>query len=162
MYKRINQPPFWLEVRKEYAVENFERLLSYLRGYQYITYEANGDFEKSVDCLHDAVEELLDDMSQDCLYSNVSTKWGDNTNRNIRMIAAYLLAMNKMNRYDLKVLTALADLLLLMDDGKTVELPEKMELLICACAKNRKVLSYAFTWQDIENDATFMRPLFGE
>ena len=57
MYKRINQPPFWLEVRKEYAVENFERLLSYLRGYQYITYEANGDFEKSVDCLHDAVEE---------------------------------------------------------------------------------------------------------
>ena len=72
MYKRINQPPFWLEVRKEYAVENFERLLSYLRGYQYITYEANGDFEKSVDCLHDAVEELLDDMSQDCLYSNVS------------------------------------------------------------------------------------------
>lgn len=162
MYKRINQPPFWLEVRKEYAVENFERLLSYLRGYQYITYEANGDFEKSVDCLHDAVEELLADMSQDCLYSNVSTKWGDNTNRNIRMIAAYLLAMNKMNRYDLKVLTALADLLLLMDDGKTVELPEKMELLICACAKNRKVLSYAFTWQDIENDATFMRPLFGE
>ena len=35
MAENKNQPTFWLEVRKEYVVDNFENLLRYLRLYNY-------------------------------------------------------------------------------------------------------------------------------
>lgn len=54
------QPTFWLEVRKEYVIENFAALLPYLRGYQYDSrMEADdSDFNKTFRCLREVVDDI--------------------------------------------------------------------------------------------------------
>ena len=96
MISNGTQPAFWLEVRKEYVVDNFERLLSYLRYYTYTRGEdEQSDFNKSLQCLGEVVADLVDAMSADCLYKHVGTEWGDSWELNVRMIGAYLLASEK-------------------------------------------------------------------
>ena len=54
------QPTFWLEIRKEYVIENYSALLPYLRGYQYDTRaEADdSDFNKTFNCLKEVVDDI--------------------------------------------------------------------------------------------------------
>ena len=61
------QPTFWLEVRKEYVIENFAALLPYLRGYQYDSrMEADdSDFNKTFRCLREVVDDICQSMSGD-------------------------------------------------------------------------------------------------
>lgn len=40
MTQSINQPPFWLSVRKEYVVDNFDSLIDYARDYMQSTLKA--------------------------------------------------------------------------------------------------------------------------
>lgn len=97
MIKNNNQPTFWLEVRKEYIVENFESLLRYLKLYNYKADDGNsdGDFDQSYSCLRQVVEDFLEDISSSNLSSNASTFWKQNETLNLRIIATYLLASDK-------------------------------------------------------------------
>ena len=78
MIDTSTQPAFWLEIKKDYVVDNFERLLNYLRYYNYRPGRGGeqGDFNKSINCLGEVVADLITDMSDDCLYSHVGSRWG--------------------------------------------------------------------------------------
>ena len=69
MHQSINQPPFWLSVRKEYVVDNFESLLDYLRNYQYIEENEapDGDFNRTYKCLGEVADDYLAQMADDNL-----------------------------------------------------------------------------------------------
>lgn len=36
MKTTISQPPIWLNVKKEYVIDNFDNLFQYLRSYTYV------------------------------------------------------------------------------------------------------------------------------
>ena len=58
------QPSFWLDVKKEYVIENFENLLTYLRYYTYIDEEekSDGDFNRTFKCLKEVVEDYINEI----------------------------------------------------------------------------------------------------
>ena len=62
------QPTFWLEVRKEYVIDNYEKLLPYLRNYRYETqYEApDSDYNKTFRCLKEVVDDICHSMRHLC------------------------------------------------------------------------------------------------
>lgn len=157
-----NQPSFWLQVRKEYVVENFESLLIYLRNYNYdaSVETEESDFNKSYRCLQQVVDDLMADMQDDCLFSNATDKWGDKTGLNVRIIAAYLLASMKKNVDDPKVLCQLANLLELTGPVSTNEQLDQLYALAINCIEGKRVKSYGFSWNDIANKDTFVVNIF--
>lgn len=156
------QPHFWLEVKKEYVIENFEQLFKYLWDYIYIKVQEHpdGDYEKSFNCLKEVVDDLLADYEKTCLYKDVSTIWQENTLRNIRIIATYLLAAKKMDIYDNSTLVKFADMLLVLDNGKTSELAADAARLINSCYRGEKVRNYGFSWSEIANEDSFLLTIF--
>lgn len=53
-----NRPGFWLQVKKEYIIENFEELVNYITHYTYSDGANNIDFDATVDCLRELSAEL--------------------------------------------------------------------------------------------------------
>lgn len=159
MISNGTQPAFWLEVRKEYVVDNFERLLSYLRYYTYTRGEdEQSDFNKSLQCLGEVVADLVDAMSADCLYKHVGTEWGDSWELNVRMIGAYLLASEKKGVQQRQLLLRLADFLLLSGNVDVPSLSDCYDLVV-HCAQGCPVAGYGFSWDDLST-ATFRGHLF--
>ena len=109
MAENKNQPTFWLEVRKEYVVDNFENLLRYLRLYNYKIDEetSDNDFDKSYLCLGQVVTDLTGDMALCNLSSSASNVWNQKESLHLRMIATYLLASDKKHQQDHNVLLLL-------------------------------------------------------
>lgn len=156
-----NQPSFWLQVRKEYVVENFESLLTYLHEYQYDAAVETGDsdFNKSFVCLQQVVTDLLNDLKDTCIYHSATDKWGDRTVLNIRMIAAYLLACSKKGKTDYEVLCKLGHLLFVYNP-KNEDLIDNFYSLTISCIQRKRVVSYGFTWNDITSNDSFVISMF--
>lgn len=76
-----NQPSFWLDVKKEYVIDNFENLLVYLCDYTYIDEEEKpeGDFNRTFKCLKAVVEDYIKEAEEDCFFDHVSMRWREKT-----------------------------------------------------------------------------------
>ena len=152
-----NQPSFWLDVKKEYVIDNFESLLVYLRDYTYIDEEEkpDGDFNRTFKCLKAVVEDYIKEAEEDCFFDHASMRWGEKTPFVIRVIGAYLLTSKvKKNTDDLPVLAKLADMLLLMGEASTQEMVTDIKELICNCMKGKCIESLGYSWgavMDAEN-----------
>lgn len=154
MIKNNNQPTFWLEVRKEYIVENFESLLRYLKLYNYKADDGNsdGDFDQSYSCLRQVVEDFLEDISSSNLSSNASTFWKKNETLNLRIIATYLLASDKKHMQDHKALLKLADYLLLNNYCDNSQIMLNIQMFAYEAAKKTPILRYGFSWDDLSKE----------
>ena len=70
------QPTFWLKVRKEYVIDNYDTLLPYLRGYHYAQDESpESDFNKTYDCLKEVVGDISQSMADDNVYNYTAPQW---------------------------------------------------------------------------------------
>ena len=156
-----NQPSFWLDVKKEYVIDNFENLLVYLRDYTYIDEEEKpeGDFNRTFKCLKAVVEDYIKEAEEDCFFDHVSMRWGEKTPFVIRVIGAYLLTSKvKKNTDDLPVLAKLADMLLLMGEASTQEMVTDIKELICNCMKGKCIESLGYSWGAVMDAENFSRP----
>ena len=111
------QPEFWLEIRKEYIIENFEKLLSYLRAYRYDgTKDSNGEFLTTCRYLVDLADELSENSTR---RSFISSPKFILTGSNLivpnilayRIIAAAIIASQKIGVDRHKLLGRLLNLL---------------------------------------------------
>lgn len=157
------QPAFWLEVRKEYIVDNYDTLLPYLRGYHYEgKYEdPNSDFNKTYNCLRGVVDDIRHSMDEDNVYSHVAQQWEEaKLKKNVGLIAAYLLASQKKGVSDDDTLTALCSILLDVEKNPDTELLADMQRLAASCAANMDVVVYGFNWEDILKIPQYSLSLF--
>ena len=158
-----NQPSFWLDVKKEYVIDNFENLLVYLRDYTYIEEEEKpeGDFNRTFRCLKAVVDDYIKEAEDDCFFEQASMRWGEKTSFVIRVIGAYLLtSITKKGTDDLPVLAKLADMLLLMGEASTSEMMQDIKELICNCMKGRAVDSLGYSWGAVMDAESFSMNTF--
>lgn len=157
------QPTFWLEVRKEYVIENYAALLPYLRGYQYDTrIEADdSDFNKTFRCLKEVVDDICQTVSADNVYLHTTLQWDEDTlKKNVGLMASYLLAAQKKNMTDDHVFMTLCDILLSVEKNPDLVLLSYLKKVVANCAANAQVVVYGFNWDDIEKIPQFSLSLF--
>ena len=157
------QPTFWLEVRKEYVIENFAALLPYLRGYQYDSrMEADdSDFNKTFRCLREVVDDICQSMSGDNVYLHTPLRWDEDTlKKNVGLMASYLLAAQKKGLTDDHALLSLCDILLSVEKNPDLVVLSYLKDVVVHCAANAEVVVYGFNWDDIEKIPQFSLSLF--
>ena len=157
------QPTFWLEVRKEYVIENFAALLPYLRGYQYDSrMEADdSDFNKTFRCLREVVDDICQSMSGDNVYLHTPLRWDEDTlKKNVGLMASYLLAAQKKGLTDDHALLSLCDILLGVEKNPDLVVLSYLKDVVVHCAANAEVVGYGFNWDDIEKIPQFSLSLF--
>ena len=153
----VKQPSFWLDVKKEYIIDNFENLQFYLRDYTYVEEEekVDGDFNRTFKCLKEVVDDYLKESEDDSFFELASMRWGEKTSFVIRVIGTYLLtSVVKKGLNDLPVLSKLADMLLLMGEASTTEMVRDIKEVICNCMKGMRIDSLGYSWgavMDAEN-----------
>lgn len=157
------QPTFWLEVRKEYVIENYTALLPYLRGYQYDTrMEAeDSDFNKTFNCLKEVVDDICQSVSGDNVYLHTALQWDEDTlKKNVGLMASYLLAAQKKNLTDNHVFISLCDILLSVEKSLDLTVLSYLKNVVANCAANAQVVTYGFNWDDIEKIPQYSLSLF--
>lgn len=157
------QPTFWLEVRKEYVIENFAALLPYLRGYQYDTKAEtdDSDFNKTFRCLKEVVDDICLSMSDDNIYQHTALRWDEDTlKKNVGLMASYLLAAQKKNLTDDHAFLALCDILISVEKNPDLVVLSDLKNVATNCAANAQVVVYGFNWDDIERIPQYSLSLF--
>lgn len=157
------QPTFWLEVRKEYVIENYTALLPYLRGYQYDTrIEADdSDFNKTFTCLKEVVDDICQSVSGDNVYQHTASQWDEDTlKKNVGLMASYLLAAQKKNLTDDHAFLSLCDILLSVEKNPDLVVLSYLKNVVTNCAANAQVVVYGFNWDDIEKIPQYSLSLF--
>lgn len=159
----VKQPSFWLDVKKEYVIDNFENLQFYLRDYTYVEEEekADGDFNRTFRCLKEVVDDYIKESEDDSFFEKASMRWGEKTSFVIRMIGTYLLtSVVKKGLNDLPVLAKLADMLLLMGEASTTEMVRDIKEVICNCMKGRRIDSLGYSWGAVMDAESFSMNTF--
>ena len=157
------QPTFWLEVRKEYIIDNYEKLLPYLRNYRYETqYEApDSDYNKTFRCLKEVVDDICHSMDEDNVFKQTPLHWDEATlKRNVGLMASYLLSAMKKGITDNHTLLYLCTILLDVEKKPDAALLSDFKKIAACCGANREVLVYGFGWDDVERIPQFSLSLF--
>lgn len=157
------QPTFWLEVRKEYVIENYTALLPYLRGYQYdMKVEAeDSDFNKTFRCLKEVVDDICLSVSGDNVFLHAALQWDEATlKKNVGLMASYLLAAQKKSLTDDHAFMTLCDILLSVEKRPDILLLSYLKNVVVNCAANAQVVTYGFNWDDIEQIQQYSLSLF--
>ena len=152
------QPTFWLEVRKEYVIDNYDNLLPYLRGYHYdyMLEDKDSDFNKTFRCLKEVVDDILHSMDDDTVYQHTATTWDISTlKKKVGLMAVYLLAAQKKGLDDNEILAALCDILLTIEKNPDNGLLKSLLNVVECCTTEKKVVTYGFTWDDVESIPNF-------
>lgn len=157
------QPTFWLEIRKEYVIENYSALLPYLRGYQYDTrMEADdSDFNKTFNCLKEVVDDICQSVSGDNVFLHAALQWDEDTlKKNVGLMASYLLAAQKKNLTDYHAFMTLCDILLSVEKNPDLVLLSYLKNVVTNCAASAPIVVYGFNWDDIEKIPQYSLSLF--
>ncbi len=158
-----NQPEFWLEIRKEYIIENFERLLNYVRKYQYNGNPDVGNVEFLTTCkyLIDLAEELSENSLTDSFISlsqfkNSETNTIVSDNNAYRIMAAAMIASQKIGLDKHKILSRLLNLLVLAHKmPQTDDIADDLIYVTVNCIRQSPIIHLGFKWDDIEDPNTF-------
>lgn len=148
MKTTISQPSFWLNVKKEYVIDNFDNLFHYLRCYTYVESDEtpDSDFNRTFDCLEEVVDDYLEQCADDGFCYNVATR-GDDLDFMVKVISTYIItAHSKKNRDVRDVLTRLIDLLVLSDQASGKEIIEDLKDIVIGCLSGRCIDKLGITW----------------
>ena len=99
-----NRPQFWLQVRKDYILENFESLVNYLRLYNYTPSDHHPDYDSTLNCMTELCDEIGERILSTPYYATLDT--GYDINAMIRLFAATALASNKAGRTPRRVIVS--------------------------------------------------------
>ena len=152
---KMTPTPFWLEVKKNYVVENFDSMVEYLYNYSAhpdspeVLNDPKSDFGRTFSALKELVyDDYMAQHHSDCVYTFEQGEWAD-ISFQLRAMCTYLLAAKIKNECDHKVLTMVADILLLNRAASTAESREGIKKVIMGCMTKSEIDSYGFAWRDI-------------
>ena len=88
-----NQPAFWLEIKKEYIIQNFDSLFRYLKNYNYneSAEPAGSDFNTTFSRLKEVVDDYLEQLSKSTLAKQPRELLAEDLPFAVKVIATYLL-----------------------------------------------------------------------
>lgn len=148
---------FWLKVRKEYILDNFEDLLVYLRSASTNSPNHNDDFMSTLD----AMQELCNDISQQVeatpLYSQLPNSI--DTTLCARLFGATLLAQLSAGRQCGQTLIQLINLLYFIPTKLTNETFKGLRILITGAMSQITVKRFEFSWSHLSKEE-FRPPFF--
>ncbi|MCM1297105.1 MAG: putative DNA binding domain-containing protein, partial [Muribaculaceae bacterium] len=155
------QPDFWLEIRKEYIIENFEKLLFYTRRYQYLESDkGEGEFLTTCRYLIDLAYELSE-QSLSSSFANAPKFKLSNSETEIpevlayRIIIAALIASQKINQEEHLLLLRLINLLVISHKMPQTDIIDNLVSVVANCVTKAPILALGVKWDDIENPQAF-------
>ena len=149
-----NQPAFWLEIKKEYIIQNFDSLFRYLKNYNYneSAEPAGSDFNTTFSRLKEVVDDYLEQLSKSTLAKQPSELLAEDLPFAVKVIATYLLTYKeKKGKDDLTTLARLADILLLDGQATTQSIKSRIKKLITFCMCGCKVTELGFSWTNLDS-----------
>lgn len=159
---KLIQPNFWLEIRKEYIIENFEKLLFYIRRYQYFQDSDKGEGEFLTTCRY--LIDLAYELSEQSLSSSfVNAPKFKLTNSETevpevlayRIIIAALIASQKINQEEHLLLLRLINLLVISHKMPQTDIIDNLVSAVANCITKAPILALGVKWDDIENPSSF-------
>ena len=132
MKTTVSQPPFWLNVKKEYVIDNFDNLFHYLRSYTYVdsAEASDSDFNRTFDCLEEVVDDYLEQCADDGFCHNVATR-SEDLDFMVKVISTYIITAHSKKGRDVgDVLTGLIDILVLSGQASGKEVVEELKELL--------------------------------
>lgn len=156
----VNQPDFWLEIRKEYIIENFEKLLNYVRRYQFITPRDSGEFVTTCRYLIDLAEELSEYSLTRTFLETQEFKLKDSDmvvpdSLAIRIMVAAIIAAQKVGKERQILLLRVINLLVTSHKMPQTDILQELVEVISNCVRRSPIVNLGMTWSDIDNPDTF-------
>ncbi len=142
-----NQPQFWLQVRKDYILENFDSLLSYLKNYSYTADDDHPDYNSTLKCMTELSEDIAAKINGTPYYQPLEL---DYEPRDIlRLFCATILASEKSGHTPRKVIAALVDVF--VKSGVNCKEPELLKLYDITLRNllGYRLVSCGFSWSDL-------------
>ena len=142
-----NRPQFWLQVRKDYILDNFDNLIVYLRQYNYVMEESHPDYDSTLDCMTELSHDIGDVIMSTPFYSELNL--GRDVRDVLRLFCATILASNKAHRTPHLVIVALLDLIMKARFDVGEEQLISFFNIILDCVREKPMLKSGFSWDDI-------------
>ncbi|MDE7347131.1 MAG: ATP-binding protein [Muribaculaceae bacterium] len=155
------QPEFWLEIRKEYIIENFEKLLYYLRAFRYDgTKDGNGEFLTTCRYLVDLAEELSENSITNSFITSRQFKLSGSEIivpdiLAYRIIAAAIIASQKIGKDRHTLLARLLNLLVVARKMPHTDIADELIYVTVNCVRKSPIKILGIKWDDIENEDNF-------
>ena len=145
------QPHFWLEVKDDYVIENIDKLIPYLKMYNYdrATEATDSDFEKSCASLKNVADGFAKQLSEASL-SAMPTFVPDSRTA-IKVIAAAVLAANKRGVTDNRLIAALIHMMLLEGYVPNAIYRKQMFEQLLKCVSGYNLVRLGIDWNDVMN-----------
>ena len=159
---RIAQPDFWLEIRKEYIIENFEKLLYYIRRYQYLEKRdsGNGEFLTTCRYLVDLAEELSEFSLKRSFVASPEFKLSESDmvvsdTLAFRIMVAAIIASQKIGKDQHVILARLINLLVTAHKMPYTDIADDLIYVISNCIIKSPIIGLGMNWNDIDNPDQF-------
>lgn len=156
------QPQFWLRVRKEYVMDNFDSLMTYMRKYVYELPDATGtgadnsDFDDSLRCMEEVADELFETIDATPFFEPVKIDYSPDSV--LRLLCGIVLAARKTGRVHHKSILRIASLVMRENPKRGTE--SKLTNIIKACGRGESLLNLSLTWADVESADKFLHGVF--
>ena len=133
--------PLWLDLKKEYIDDNFEKLLSYLKNKQ--DSRTNDSFyHKTIDLLKERITELIQQIASRPIYGENPEL--EQVKFNARLLASYLLIENEGGLAFSAYVAFIRELMILSPKFADRLIQTAIERL-----KHEKIINLSFYWHDI-------------
>ena len=155
---RTMQPEFWLEIRKEYIIENFEKLLTYLRAYRYDgSKDGHGEFLTTCRYLVDLANELSENSTK-CSFISSPEFILSGSHITVpdklayRIIAAAIIASQKIGKDLHTLLLRLLNLLVVAKKMPHTDIADELIYVAVNCVRRSPIKTLGIKWDDIEDE----------
>lgn len=153
--------PFWLKVKKEYILDNFEEMVEYLRRYRYENGYISPEYSDTLGCLRSVISDLDATLRETPFYAAVPDTGAHTPETVVRMMAAAVLASFKIGLTDHNVLLTLLNYLLYVyKDDISDDVWRGLWSIACACMRGQQLYQPGFKWTDINAADDFHIPVF--
>lgn len=142
------RPQFWLQVRKDYIFDNFDKLTGYLRQYTYNPDEDNPDYDSTLTCMRELSDDIGAEIKATPFYKTADT-CGYSVEQTARLFMATILASNKAGITPVSVILSLAELITKVNADLNEDVLRGVYNVVINCIRERELVSAGFTWDDI-------------
>ena len=149
------QPSFWLQVKPEYLLENFNNLLIYLHQYHYSDQgRNNSDYDATVDCMMQVSADYARKLYSHSMFLPIEGEVDFDTDVNsvIRMLAATVLAEKKRGAAPAEILAALVNIVTRTASHLSDDVTVEFYRILCNCMRRRVIVSLGYSWTDFEEE----------
>lgn len=143
----VNRPQFWLQIKKEYILDNFENMINYLSHYDYFPSEDNHDFDSTLECMEQLIDEIWNNIIVTPFFRNAELPYGQSLA--IRLICAHILASHKAGKTAHRSIMTLAYILIKSDINFDLDTLTSTYDIMVNCIRKRKLVNAGFTWNDL-------------